>query len=70
MAQQAEDIFVSVNPLGIGLIVLVGTILGFMINYPIEQIIGFTVVGVVHGLVAGVAAWVIRYTYGYFVPRS
>ncbi len=54
----AEDSYVSVNPLGIGFVVLVGTMVGTYINYPAAQPIGLVVVGLVHGGMAALASWV------------
>jgi hypothetical protein len=57
-----------VTPGGIGLVVLLGTMLGFLINYDFNlSYMGFYfVIGAVHGLVAMMFCWAATSAYQFF----
>lgn len=60
----------KVTPAGIGLVVLLGTMVGLMINFntnPSNYDFYF-VVGAIHGFMAMLFAWVVSYAYGFFFP--
>jgi len=57
---------VSITPAGIGFVVLLGTILGFMVNYPLDRFLGMFVVGAVFGVMAMAASWAAFSVYDYF----
>src|SRR4051794_8340644 len=42
----------SVTPLGIGLVVLLGTVIGLLLNFPIDTMAGCLVLGAVNGVFA------------------
>jgi len=61
---------VKITPAGIGFVVLVGTVLGFLINFNFNlEYSGFYyLVGAIHGSMAMLFAWVASYAYGFFFP--
>jgi hypothetical protein len=65
-AQGSDNSTMSITPLGIGFVVLVGTIIGLLVNHPLSTIHGCLVIGAIHGVVAAAASWAAFSVYDYF----
>jgi hypothetical protein len=64
----ADKAYVSVTPGGIGFVVLLGTVLGFLINYNfnLSYVDFYLVIGAVHGIMAMLFSWVASSVYQFF----
>jgi hypothetical protein len=60
----------SVTPLGIGLIVLLGTVIGLQVNYPLNTIHGCLIIGLINGITAMAMAWAAFSAYDFFLASS
>jgi len=68
----AEDSYVSVNPAGIGLSVLMGTVIGLLVLQPTAHgvaLVAYVVIGLVHGGMAALASWVGFSAYSFFAEQ-
>lgn len=58
------------TPWGIGLVVLLGTVLGLWVHYPLDRLHGFLIIGAIHGVFAMAATWAASEAYRYFVKGA